>query len=84
LLAVLNASAELGRPYITAKQAPPERVKVLRAAFEKTLRDEAFLAEARKQSLPLDPVTGREAEKVIAAIYAAPPELAKKVKDVLE
>jgi tripartite-type tricarboxylate transporter receptor subunit TctC len=84
LLAVLNASAELGRPYITAKQAPRERVKLLRAAFEATLKDEAFLAESQKQSLPLDPVTGEEAEKAIAAIYAAPPELARKVKDVLE
>ena len=84
LLGVLNASAELGRPYITARQAPAERVKLLRAAFEATLKDEAFLAEAQKQSLPLDPVTGEDAEKVIAAIYAAPPELARKVKDVLE
>jgi tripartite-type tricarboxylate transporter receptor subunit TctC len=84
LLAVLNASAELGRPYITAKQVSPERVKVLRAAFEATLKDEAFLAEAQKQALPLDPVTGEEAEKVIATIYAAPPDLARKVKDVLE
>ena len=84
LLNVLNASAELGRPYIAARQVPPERVKVLRAAFEATLKDDAFLAEAQKQALPLDPVTGEEAEKVIATIYAASPELAKQVKDVLE
>jgi tripartite-type tricarboxylate transporter receptor subunit TctC len=84
LLGVLNASAELGRPFIMAKQTPAERLKVLRRAFEETLRDGAFLTEAQKQSLPLDPVTGDEAEKVIAAIYAAPPELARKVKNVLE
>jgi len=34
--------------------------------------------------LPLDPVGGEEAEKIMAAIYAAPPELAKRVKDVLD
>jgi len=84
LLDVLNGSGELGRPFIVAKQVPAERVRVLRAAFEATIKDEAFLAEAHKQNLPLDPVTGEEAEKIIKTIYAASPELAKKVKDVLD
>ena len=84
LLDVLNASAELGRPLIIAKEVPPERVEILRAAFQATLRDQAFLAEAQAQSLPLDPVDGAEAETVVKKIYAAAPELAKQVKDVLE
>jgi tripartite-type tricarboxylate transporter receptor subunit TctC len=84
LLDVLNASAELGRPFIVAKGVPADRVAVLRSAFKATLADPAFLAEAEKQSLPLDPVPGEEAEGVINRIYSGPPELAKKVKDVLE
>jgi tripartite-type tricarboxylate transporter receptor subunit TctC len=84
LLAVLNASAELGRPFIVAKAVPRERVNVLRAAFRAALNDEAFLAEARAQSLPLDPVPGEEAAAIISKIYSASPELARKVKDVLE
>ena len=84
LLTILIASGELGRPFIVAKQVPAERVKALRAALEATLKDEAFLGEAKKQNLPLDPVSGEEAEKIMATIYAAPPELAKKVKDVLD
>ena len=48
------------------------------------MSDPAFLAEAQAQSLPLDPVSGEEAETVINGIYSAPPELAKKVKDVLD
>ena len=84
LLDVLNGSGELGRPYIVAKQVPAERVSALRAAFEATLKDDAFLAEAGKQNLLLDPVSWEEAERIIATIYAAPPELARKVKDVLD
>jgi len=84
LLDVLNGSGELGRPYIVAKQVPAERVKTLRAAFDATIKDETFLAEAQKQNLLLDPVSGEEAETIIATIYSASPELAKKVKDVLE
>jgi tripartite-type tricarboxylate transporter receptor subunit TctC len=84
LLAVLNASAELGRPFMVAKSVPPQRVNVLRAAFRAALEDEAFRAEAQAQSLPLDPVPGEEAAAIIAKIYSASPELARKVKDVLE
>jgi tripartite-type tricarboxylate transporter receptor subunit TctC len=84
LLAVLNAAAELGRPFIVAKAVPPERVNVLRSAFRATLADAAFMAEAQAQSLALDPVPGEEAAAIINKIYSAPPELARKVKDVLE
>jgi hypothetical protein len=59
-------------------------VTILRAAFEATIKDETFLAEAQKQNLLLDPVSGEEAEKIIATIYSAPLELTKKVKEVLE
>ena len=84
LLTILNASGELGRPFIVAKQIPAERMKMLRAALEATLKDESFLGEAQKQNLPLDPVAGEEAERIMVTIYGAPPELAKKVKDVLD
>jgi tripartite-type tricarboxylate transporter receptor subunit TctC len=84
LLAILNASGELGRPFIVARQVPPDRVKMLRSALADTLLDEAFLTEAQRLNLPLDPVSGDEAEKTIAAIYAAAPDLAKRVKDVIE
>ena len=84
LLTILNASGELGRPFIVAKQVPAERVKMLRDALVATLKDESFLSEAQKQNLPLDPVAGEEAEKIMVTIYAAPPALAKKVKDVLD
>ena len=84
LLDVLNGSGELGRPFIVAKLVPAERVSLLRAAFEAMVKDESFLSEAQKQNLLLDPVTGEEAEKIIATIYAASPELTRRVKDVLE
>src|SRR5262249_40386230 len=84
LLDILNGSGELGRPFIVAKQVPGDRVKALRAAFDAMIKDEAFLAEAQKQNLLLDPVSGEEAEKIIGTIYAAPPELTRRVKEVLE
>jgi tripartite-type tricarboxylate transporter receptor subunit TctC len=84
VLTILAAPGELGRPFIVAKVVPAERVRTLRDAFAATLHDEAFLADAQKQSLPVDAITGEEAENIIAGIYAASPDLAKKVKNVLE
>lgn len=84
LLDVLDAAAELGRPLIVAKEVPAERVAALRAAFQATLNDTAFRKEAQAQSLPLDPVAGEEAEAILKRITAASPELARKVKDVLQ
>ena len=84
LLDVLDASAEVGRPFIVAKAVPAERVGILRRAFQATLDDPSFRQETEAQSLPLDPVTGEEAAAIIDRIYAAPPALARRVKEVLE
>jgi len=84
LLLVLNGPSEVGRPLIVAKEVPRERVATLRAALEKMLEDQSFLREAQKQNLPLDPVSGAEAEQIVRSIYASPPELARNVKAVIE
>ena len=84
VLAILSGADELGRPLIVSQATPAARVPPLRAALEATLRDEAFRADAQRQSLPIDPVSGEEAEKIIRTIYAAPPDLAKRVRNVLE
>ena len=84
LLDILNGSGELGRPFIVARQVPVDRVTTLRAAFEAMAKDESFLGEAQKQNLLLDPVSGEEAERIITTMYAAPLQLARKVKDVLD
>jgi tripartite-type tricarboxylate transporter receptor subunit TctC len=81
---ILNSPGELGRPFIVARQVPPERVAILRKALQATLKDEGFLGDAKKQNLLLDPVGGEEAEKIMKTIYASPPALIAKAKAVLE
>ena len=84
LIAVLNAPGELGRPFVLAKQVPDERVTMLRAAFDAMLRDPAFLDEMKRQTLPLDPVSGEEAEDMVGQIYATKPAVLKRVVEILE
>jgi tripartite-type tricarboxylate transporter receptor subunit TctC len=84
LLTILNAPGELGRPFILAQQVPRERVRLLTGAFERTLKDDNLLAEARKQSLPIELFSAEESERIIRNIYAASPELIRRVKDVVD
>lgn len=84
LLNILLAPTELGRPFVTARQAPDAAVALLRKGFEATLKDKEFLAEADKQQMPLDPVAGAEAERIVARIYAASPAVVAQVKNALD
>jgi tripartite-type tricarboxylate transporter receptor subunit TctC len=84
LLDLLNSPAELGRPYVLANEVPPTRAKILSAAFEAAVNDPALLAEAQKQSLPIDLLTGAEAQHIIDQMYSASPALVQKAKDVID
>jgi hypothetical protein len=80
ILDVLLASGELGRPFIVSRKVPADRVNALRAAFDASMKDPAFLADAEKQRLPIDPVDGVEAEKIVERLYGFPPALIEKAK----
>lgn len=84
LLKLLNSPAELGRPLIVAKQVPAANLAVLRAAFDATMKDKEFGEDLKRQSLPLDPVSGAEAETLLKTFYSASPEMIKKMVKVLE
>jgi tripartite-type tricarboxylate transporter receptor subunit TctC len=83
LLDILNAPGELGRPFIMAQDVPRERVHTLTAAFERALKDETLLAEARAQSLPIDLFSAGESEKIIRTLHGASGELIRRLKDIL-
>jgi tripartite-type tricarboxylate transporter receptor subunit TctC len=82
VLELIFARQIMGRPVLAPPNLPPERLKILRDAFDATLKDKAFLAEAEKADWEITPVSGPEIEKLMARIYATPPaivELAQKV-----
>jgi tripartite-type tricarboxylate transporter receptor subunit TctC len=84
LLNILNAPGELGRPFIVAREVPRERVQMLTDALARTLKDATLLAEAGKQSLPIELFSAEESETIIRNIYAASPDLIRRVKDVVD
>jgi hypothetical protein len=79
---VLTAPSEIGRPYILSKAVPVDRIKILRTAFDATLKDKALLADADKQRLIVSPIDGATVEKMLADIYAAPAEVVASAKEI--
>ncbi len=84
LLDVLNAADEVGRPFIMSKQVPPERVAIMRAAFDATMKDRGYLADTEKQQLPVHPLTGQEAETVVARMMNVPPQIVAKAREIYD
>jgi tripartite-type tricarboxylate transporter receptor subunit TctC len=80
---VLLSSGDLGRPFFGPPGMAADRVKILRAAFTKTMHDETLLAEARKKKWDLDPLGGEELEALAKEIMVQPPEVIERVKKVL-
>jgi tripartite-type tricarboxylate transporter receptor subunit TctC len=83
LASIILASGALGRPVYTSPGVPPERVKILRQAFDKMLADPAFLDDVRKKQFELDPTSGAELEAIVKDVMSQPPEVVARLKKVL-
>lgn len=70
----------LGRPFAAPPGVPADRRDALRRAFDATLKDPAFLAEAEKLKLEVSPVTGEEVDKLIAGLYATPKDIVEETR----
>jgi len=83
LAAVILAANEIGRPIVATPGIPGDRVKVLREAFMRSVRDPELLDDAKKKRLDLDPVPGEELEALAKEIVAQPPEVIERMKKLL-
>lgn len=72
------------RPFAAPPGIPAERLVALRKAFDATVRDPLFLADAQKQGLEIDLVTGQEIETVLARLYATPADVVERIKGALK
>ena len=63
---------------------PAERLAALRAAFDATMKDANFLAEARAADLDVRLVAGTAVEALIKEIYASPPEAIKLATEAIQ
>ena len=80
----VHDAADIARPFVMPPNTPKDRVQIMRQAFLATLKDPAFLAEAEKSKLDVDPVTGEALEKIVAGIYKMNPAILTRLKEVLD
>jgi tripartite-type tricarboxylate transporter receptor subunit TctC len=84
VMELLLMRQEAGRPFAAPPGTPPDRVAALRQGFEDTLKDPAFVAEAAKAQLEIDPLTGDEIEKMLTKAYAAPQPIVQRAAALVE
>jgi tripartite-type tricarboxylate transporter receptor subunit TctC len=83
LLKLLSASSTIGRPIFTSPDVPAQRVKLLRDSFDAMVKDPAFLAEAAKANLSINPLAGAELQKIVAEIVATPKPVAARLFQII-
>jgi tripartite-type tricarboxylate transporter receptor subunit TctC len=83
LASVVLAAGALGRPMLGTPGIPPDRVKMLRDAFNATMKDPEFLAELDKRKFDLDPTSGEELDKIVKDALNQPPDIIARLKKLL-
>ncbi len=84
LLKFVFARQVMGRPYLAPPGVPPATVAALRRAFMDTMADKDFLADADRAKLEITPVSGERIQELVAELYKTPPELTKRLADMLK
>jgi tripartite-type tricarboxylate transporter receptor subunit TctC len=79
----IHGDSNIVRTYTLPPGTPKDRVQLLRAAFDATLKDPEFLADAKKSKLNVDPVPVSEIEKDIASLFKLDSALLNKLKEIL-
>ena len=81
--AAVHNDSTLVRTYTLPPGTPKDRVQILRKAFIDTLRDPAFLADAEKGKLDVEPVSAEEIERAIQGLFKLEPALVARLRTVL-
>jgi tripartite-type tricarboxylate transporter receptor subunit TctC len=82
IIRLLTASGQVGRPFIASSLVPPERIELLRTAFDATVKDPDFIADAAKIRMPVAPQSGRQALGTVADIYATPDDIVQAARKI--
>jgi tripartite-type tricarboxylate transporter receptor subunit TctC len=68
------------RPYFTAQGLPADRLALLRAGFEATMRDPQFAADARRIGLDVSPMSGTQLQDIVQKLYDTPKAVLEQAK----
>jgi len=78
ILKLFLASQETARPFAAPPDLPADRKAALLAAFDATMRDPEFLAEAAKLNMDVSPLNAKGVNDILAELYATPKAILEK------
>lgn len=84
MVPLVLAATEFGRPIIGPPGMPADKLKILREAFLKTMRDPELLAEAKRKNFDITPSTGEELEALAKHVTTQPRETVERVKILMD
>lgn len=70
------------RPLLAAPGTPADRIKILREAYERTMKDPEFLAEAKKLRFEIEPSRGEELQARALEVMNQPREIIERIKKI--
>jgi len=71
------------RSFIAPPETPPEALKILRDAFDATMKDPQFLAETEKLRIDVAPLSGAKVQEVVQKLYQSPKDIIEKARDAI-
>ena len=80
----LYAGQGIGRPFVAPPDLPPDVLKMMRDAFNATMKDPEFIAEVKQRKLDLAPATGENLEALVKKIYATPKPIVAKIGELIK
>jgi hypothetical protein len=73
----------MGRPFLAPPGIPEDRKAALRRAFDETMKDPDFLADAAKQYLEVSAVAGGQIDRFLDGVYTTPKPLIERAARIL-
>jgi tripartite-type tricarboxylate transporter receptor subunit TctC len=84
ILSLVSSPPSLGRPFLATPDVPAERVAALTHAFAETMKDEAFLAEAKQLGIDMNPMTAEAVTQIVNDTINAPADAIAQAKLAIE
>lgn len=81
---ILFTDQVMGRPFVAPPGTPANRIAALRAAFDATMKDPTFLAEASAQRMEIDPVTGIEIGALLERVHMASTDVITRIRELVK
>jgi len=83
ILEFMNSDSSVGWNVVVPPEVPADRIGLLRTAFDATMKDADFLADAARQGLEIAPGNGDEIAGVVAHTLATPPEVVARLEAIV-